>query len=92
MSAIKVFSFCLGLIHSGKTAQHLSVIVFRGISGFLLIRAGFVPGKAKKGENHRNGALTDDMRVALVSSKKRRQLAALSCFITEMPLPSRTVR
>ena len=92
MSAIKVFSFCLGLIHSGKTAQHLSVIVFRGISGFLLIRAGFVPGKAKKGGKHRNGALTDDMGLVLVSSKKRRQLAALSCLITEMPLPSRTVR
>ena len=60
MSAIKVFPFCLGLIHSGKTAQHLSVMIFRGISGFLLMRAGFVPGKTKKGEKHRKGTLTDD--------------------------------
>ena len=76
----------------GKTVQHLSVMIFRGISGFLLMQAGFVPGKSKKGGKHRKGALTDDMGLALVSSKKRRQLAALSRFITEMPLPSRTVR
>ena len=34
--------------------------VFRGIFGFLLVRAGFVPGKTKKGEKHRKGTLTDD--------------------------------
>ncbi len=34
--------------------------VFRGIFGFLSVRAGFVPGKTKKGEKHRKGTLTDD--------------------------------
>ena len=34
--------------------------VFRGIFGFLLVQAGFVPGKTKKGEKHRKGTLTDD--------------------------------
>ena len=54
----------------GKTVQHLSVMIFRGISGFLLKQAGFVPGKSKKGGKHRKGALTDDMGSALVSLKK----------------------
>ena len=34
--------------------------VFRGIFGFLLVQAGFAPGKTKKGEKHRKGTLTDD--------------------------------
>lgn len=51
----------------GKTVQHLSVMIFRGISGFLLMQAGFVPGKSKKGGKHRKGALTDDWRSATVN-------------------------
>jgi len=43
--------------------------VFRGIFGFLLVRAGFVPGKAKKGEKHRKGTLTDDRSLTPINLK-----------------------
>ena len=41
--------------------------VFRGIFGFLLVKAGFVPGKTKKGEKRRKGILTDDRGSAPVN-------------------------
>ena len=62
-----------GIIYINKLtgADQLSVLTggfpltprrshFRGIFGFLLVQAGFVPGKTKKGEKHRKGTLTDD--------------------------------
>jgi len=48
--------------------------VFRGIFGFILARAGFVPGKTKKGEKHRKGTLTDDRCSASGSLKKEMPL------------------
>ena len=44
--------------------------VFRGIFGFLSVQAGFVPGKAKKGEKRRKGTLTDDRGSAPVNFAK----------------------
>ena len=81
--------------------------VFRGIFGFLLVRAGFVPGKTKKGEKHRKGTLTDDWRSATVSlgheTASRKNSLMRSCFaaraaikryysLTAITTPEPTVR
>ncbi len=58
--------------------------VFRGIFDFLLVRAGFVPGKAKKGEKHRKGTLTDDRDSAPANLSLTHYILCLNIFQTQL--------